>query len=79
VTTLHAVVRAAAETAISYRRLTGPDAAAWLAQAAATRRLIPDFSERYPRSTTLPPPAADWQDAPRAGLTAAIHMIAGDG
>jgi AcrR family transcriptional regulator len=52
VTMLYATVRATAETAAAYRQLTGDSS--WLAQAEATRRLIPDLTERYPRSTTLP-------------------------
>jgi hypothetical protein len=79
VTILYATVRATAETATSYRRLASADSAAWRAQAEATRRLIPDLGERYPRSTTLVPAAADWRDAPRAGLTAAVRLVSAAG
>jgi AcrR family transcriptional regulator len=75
VTMLYATVRATAETAADYRDLTPSDAAAWRARAAATRRLIPDFAARYPQSTSLPT-TADWTDAPRAALTAAVRLIA---
>jgi hypothetical protein len=76
VTTLYATVRATAETAVAYRRMANAEASAWLAQATATRRLIPDFAARYPRSTSLPPAAADWRDGPRAGLAAAVRLLA---
>ena len=75
VTMLYATVRATAETAADYRDLTPSDAATWRARAAATRRLIPDFTARYPQSTSLPAPT-DWTEAPRAGLTAAVHLNA---
>jgi AcrR family transcriptional regulator len=76
VTTLYATVRATAETAAAYRDLTAADAAAWRAGAEATHRLIPDLAERYPHSTGLAPSAPDWRDAPRAGLAAAVRLIA---
>jgi AcrR family transcriptional regulator len=104
VTILYATVRATAETAAAYRRMAGPEAAAWLAQAQATRRLIPDLSARYPHSTgtdptgahpadthpadgypadarptSVQPSTADWRDAPRAGLAAAVRLIAAAG
>ena len=72
VTALYATVRATAETAAAYRNLTPADTEAWLAQA----RLIPDLAERYPHSTALPPAAGNWRDAPRAGLAAAVRLIA---
>jgi AcrR family transcriptional regulator len=50
ITMLYATVRATAETAVAYRRMADPEATAWLAQAEATRRLIPDLSDRYPHS-----------------------------
>jgi AcrR family transcriptional regulator len=79
VTALYATVRATAETAVAYRRLTDTDTAtSWLAQAAATRRLIPDFAARYPRSTSLPAPPGNWADAPRAGLAAVVGLLAGN-
>jgi AcrR family transcriptional regulator len=74
VTMLYATVRATAETAAAYRRLASADASAWLAQAEATRRLIPDFTERYPRSTGRPA-TTDWADAPRGGLTGVVRLI----
>jgi AcrR family transcriptional regulator len=76
VTTLYATVRATAETAIAYRRMATSETSAWLAQAEATQRLIPDFAARYPHSTSLPPPTDDWRDAPRAGLDAAVRLLA---
>lgn len=77
VTTLYATVRATAETVTAYRQLAAAESSAWLAQAQATRRLIPDFADRYPRATSLPPAAADWPDSPRAGLAAVIRLIGG--
>jgi AcrR family transcriptional regulator len=74
VTMLYATVRATAETAAAYRDLTAADSAAWLDRAQATRRLIPDFAERYPRSTGLPS-ETDWTDAPRAGLSAVVRLV----
>jgi AcrR family transcriptional regulator len=74
VTMLYATVRATAETAAAYQQLAGDSS--WPAQAEAIRRLIPDLTARYPHSTSLPPTTADWQDAPRAGLTAAVRLIA---
>jgi AcrR family transcriptional regulator len=77
ITTLYAGVRATAETAVAYRDLTSAEAEEWRARASATRRLIPDFAERYPRSTALPVSAtADWTDAPRAGLAEVVRLIA---
>jgi AcrR family transcriptional regulator len=73
VTMLYATVRATAETAAEYRAMDG---AAWRAQVAATAAVIPDFAARYPLSAALPPVAADWRDAPRAGLDAAVGLIA---
>jgi AcrR family transcriptional regulator len=77
VTMLYATVRATAETAAAYRDLSPADAAAWRARAAATRRLIPDFADRYPRSTARPADAStDWTDTPRGGLGAVVRLIA---
>lgn len=73
VTVLYATVRATAETAAEYGTTDG---SAWLARAAEIRQAVPDFAERYPLSTSLPPVAADWRDAPRAGLAAAVDLIA---
>jgi AcrR family transcriptional regulator len=75
VTLLYATVRATAETAAAYRGMSSADASAWLAQAEATRRLVPDFAGRYPRSTGQPA-SADWADAPRGGLTRVVRLIA---
>jgi AcrR family transcriptional regulator len=55
VTMLYATIRATAETAAAYRRMETSDATAWLAQATATRRLIPDLNDRYPHSTATHP------------------------
>jgi len=74
VTLLYATVRATAETAAAYRDLSPAGAAAWLAQAEATRRLIPGFGDRYPRSTGAAS-TVDWTGAPRAGLRAVIRLI----
>ncbi|MEV6847892.1 TetR family transcriptional regulator [Actinoplanes sp. NPDC051411] len=77
VTTLYATVRATAETAAAYRDLTPADAEQWCARASATRHLIPDFADRYPRSAALAVSAtADWTDAPRAGLADVVRLIA---
>ena len=77
ITALYATVRATAETAVAYRDLTPAGAAAWRARASATRRLIPDFADRYPLSAAPPPSTvADWTDAPRAGLTEVVRLIA---
>jgi hypothetical protein len=73
VTMLYATVRATAETAAMYRVMDGSE---WLAQAAAIAELVPDLADRYPLSTSLPPVAADWRDAPRAGLDAAVELLA---
>ena len=50
--------------------------AEWRAHAEATRRQLPDLCERYPLSTSLEPLTPHWQDAPRAGLTAGVDLIA---
>jgi AcrR family transcriptional regulator len=72
VTMLYATTRATGQTAAAYRRLTADDEAAWVARAAA----VPDFAARYPLSTGLTPHAADWRDAPRGGLVAAVDLLA---
>jgi AcrR family transcriptional regulator len=72
VTMLYATVRATAETAAEYRTLDGSE---WRARAAAIAELVPDLADRYPLSTSLPPVAADWRDAPRAGLAAAVDLL----
>jgi len=71
VTMLYATTRATAQTAAAYRRLTPADEAAWLTGATA----IPDFASRYPLSTALTPPAANWREAPYAGLMAAVDLL----
>jgi AcrR family transcriptional regulator len=75
VTLLYATVRACAGTAAAYRRLASADTSAWLAQAEATRRLIPDFADRYPRSTRGPAEAG-WAEGPRAGVLPVIRLVA---
>jgi AcrR family transcriptional regulator len=76
VTMLYATVRATAETAAAYRRIDRQDADGWLRHAEATARQIPDLRERYPLSTGLEPVTADWRDSPRAGLIAAVRLLA---
>ena len=76
VTMLYATTRATAATAAAYRRIDRHGAAEWRDQAAATRELVPDLADRYPLSTGLAPVAADWRDAPRAGLVAAVRLLA---
>ena len=76
VTMLYATVRACAETAAAYRRLTPTGMADWREQAAATRELVPDLCDRYPLSTRLEPITEEWQDNPRAGLLGAVGLLA---
>jgi AcrR family transcriptional regulator len=77
VTMLYATVRATAETTAAYRRMSRPGATAWLDQAQETRRQIPDLADRYPLSTGLEPLTPDWQENPRAALTAGVRLLAG--
>lgn len=72
VTMLYATVRATAQTAAAYRRLSPEETAAWLERATA----IPDFAARYPLSTGLTPVTSHWGDAPYAGLVAAVSVLA---
>jgi hypothetical protein len=37
---------------------------------------IPDFARRYPLSSGLEPVAPHWRDSPRAGLDAAVGLLA---
>jgi AcrR family transcriptional regulator len=76
VTMLYATVRATAETTAAYRRMSRQGMSDWLSQAQETRRQIPDFSDRYPRSTSLEPLTPDWQDNPRAALTGGVRLLA---
>jgi AcrR family transcriptional regulator len=76
VTMLYATVRATAETTAAYRRLDPSGALAWLRQATATREQVPHLARRYPLSTSLRPLTADWQENPRAALTAAVRLVA---
>jgi AcrR family transcriptional regulator len=76
VTILYATVRACAETSNAYARMTRTGIAEWQAHQEAVARQIPDLATRYPATAALPPITADWQDAPRAGLLAAIRLIA---
>ncbi|WP_250005964.1 TetR/AcrR family transcriptional regulator [Actinoplanes sp. M2I2] len=69
VTMLYATTRATAQTAAAYRRLTENDLEQWRARAAA----IP---ESFPLSAALPPITPHWADAPRAGLHAAVGLLA---
>ncbi|WP_159792967.1 TetR/AcrR family transcriptional regulator [Puerhibacterium puerhi] len=75
VTALYATVRASAQTAAAYRGMADGEAAAWRERAAATRRLVPDLTERYPRSTSLPPVADDWREAPREGVRQTVRLL----
>lgn len=77
VTMLYATVAATAETDAAYRRMSQEGMSEWLAQAQATARQIPDLARRYPLSTSLEPVAAQWQDSPRASLTAGVGILAG--
>ena len=76
VTMLYATVRATGQTAAAYRRLDEQDSAEWREQARVTRSLLPDLTQRYPRSAELPPHAPHWQDGPRAALTASVRLLA---
>ncbi|MFI5495127.1 TetR/AcrR family transcriptional regulator C-terminal domain-containing protein [Actinoplanes sp. NPDC051859] len=76
VTMLFATVRATAETDAAYRRMSDGRADEWLQIAQATQAHIPDFAARYPLTTGLPPRTPDWRDAPRAGLAAAVRLLA---
>jgi len=76
VTTLYATVRACAETAAAYRRMDPNGAAEWLAHADSTRRQVPDVTETYPLTTSLPPITDDWRDAPRAGVIEGVRLLA---
>ena len=38
--------------------------------------ILPDLGERYPLSTGLAPLTPDWQDNPRAALTAGVRLLA---
>ncbi|MFD6176283.1 MULTISPECIES: TetR/AcrR family transcriptional regulator [unclassified Isoptericola] len=76
VTALYAVVRATAQTAAEYERLDAAGAEAWRERAAATRRLVPDLDERYPRAAALAPHAThDWRDAPRAAVRHVVDVL----
>ncbi|MEV4350555.1 hypothetical protein AB0J83_39365 [Actinoplanes sp. NPDC049596] len=76
VTMLYATVRATAGTAAAYERMEPGSAAGWLAQAQETARQIPDFRDRYPLATSLPPHAADWRDAPEKALLSSVDLLA---
>jgi len=71
-TMLYAVVRACAESDTTLRRTTTDEAEAWRAQQSA----IPDLATRYPHTAALPPITTDWREAPRAGLQAAVDLLA---
>ncbi|MEN5076125.1 TetR/AcrR family transcriptional regulator C-terminal domain-containing protein [Isoptericola cucumis] len=77
VTTLYAVVRAAAQTDAGHARAAAGDgAAAWREQAAATQRLVGDLDRRYPRAHALVQHAPhDWQDAPRASVRRVVGVL----
>ncbi|WP_166846179.1 TetR/AcrR family transcriptional regulator [Isoptericola sp. BMS4] len=75
VTTLYAVVEAAARTAAAHARTSGADAAAWLARATTTRRLVTDYADRYPRTLALPQHADDWRAAPAAAVRHTVEVL----
>jgi AcrR family transcriptional regulator len=76
VTMLYATVRACAETSAGYRQLSAAGVTEWQEHTTATTRHVPDLRDRYPLSTGLEPLAPQWQDAPRAGLLAAVRLLA---
>ncbi len=76
VTMLYATVRATAETIAAYRRMDQQGMIEWRGRAEATMKRIPDLCRRYPLSTGLEPLAPQWQDNPRAALTAAVLLLA---
>jgi hypothetical protein len=76
VTMLYATVRATAETTAAYRRMDQQRTVEWRRRAEATMKNIPDLCRRYPLSTGLEPLTPQWQDNPRAALTAAVHLLA---
>jgi AcrR family transcriptional regulator len=76
VTMVYATVRATAETAAAYRRMNQQAIAEWRGRAQATMKQIPDFRQRYPLSSGLEPLTPQWQDNPRAALTAAVQLVA---
>jgi AcrR family transcriptional regulator len=76
VTMMYATVRACGQTAAAYRRMDRRGIAQWRDHAAATAAQIPDLRQRYPLSTGLEPVAADWRDSPRAGVVAAVRLLA---
>lgn len=76
VTMLYATVRATAETTAAYRRMDQHGVADWRRRAEATLRQVPDLYQRYPLSTGLEPLTPQWQDNPRAALTAAVQLLA---
>jgi hypothetical protein len=76
VTMLYATVRATAETAAAYRRMDQQEMVEWRRRAEATMKHIPDLRQRYPLSTGLEPLTPQWQDNPRAALTATVQLLA---
>src|SRR6266487_1275574 len=76
VTMLYATVRATAETIAAYRRMDQQGMIEWRGRAEATMKQIPDLCRRYPLSTGLEPLAPQWQDNPRAALTAPVLLLA---
>ncbi|GAA1712709.1 hypothetical protein GCM10009809_06040 [Isoptericola hypogeus] len=77
VTALYAVVRATAQTDAAYGRAAASGvAAAWLERARATRRVVGDLADRYPRSHALGQHAPhDWRDAPRASVRHVVEVL----
>ena len=76
ITMLYATVRACGQTAAAYRRMDRRGVAQWRERAEATAAQIPDLRQRYPLSTGLQPTAADWREAPRAGVIGAVGLLA---
>jgi AcrR family transcriptional regulator len=77
VTMLYATVRATAETAAAYQRIDPQGLVEWSSRAEATATRIPDLRQRYPLSTGLEPLTPQWQDNPRAALSAGTRLFAG--
>jgi AcrR family transcriptional regulator len=76
VTALYATTRACAQTAAAYERMDRRGVDAWRQLVELRSAAIPDFARRYPLSSGLEPVAPDWRDSPRAGLDAAVGLLA---
>lgn len=78
VTMLYATVRATAQTAAAYRRMSPEAVAEWQDERRIRAELLPDLAERYPRTAALQEAGAHghWQQAPRNALISSIRVIA---